>query len=55
MRVASFLAFLVFPLLCLVWSAVGAQDMTSTFEGVEKMAAKLAAEPFQEPASIDGF
>ncbi|MFO1161924.1 MAG: glucan biosynthesis protein [Reyranellaceae bacterium] len=28
--------------------------MTSTFEGVEKMAAKLAAEPFQEPASIDG-
>ncbi|MGD9880211.1 MAG: glucan biosynthesis protein [Reyranella sp.] len=28
--------------------------MPSSFEGVEKMAAKLAAEPYKEPASIEG-
>jgi glucans biosynthesis protein len=38
----------------LVTSAATAQDVASTFDAVETMAAKLAAEPYKETPSIEG-
>jgi len=40
--------------LLLAVSTTWAQVVPSTFEGVDAMAAKLAAEPYKQPASIEG-
>src|SRR5882672_3183081 len=54
MRVASSLASLVCLLLASAGSAAWAQSAPATFASVEAMAAKLAAEPYKQPASIEG-
>ncbi len=53
MRFTAHLALLVCLLLTSARSAGWAQD-AATFAAVEAMAAKLAAEPYKEPASIEG-
>jgi glucans biosynthesis protein len=53
MRFTAHLALLVCLLLTSARSAGWAQD-AATFASVEAMAAKLAAEPYKEPASIEG-
>src|SRR5260370_4454917 len=53
MRFTAHLALLACLLLTSARSAGWAQD-AATFAAVEAMAAKLAAEPYKEPASIEG-
>jgi glucans biosynthesis protein len=51
MRVATLLVLLV----CVLLSSTGwAQDVPISFAAVETMAARLAIEPYKEPASIEG-
>jgi periplasmic glucans biosynthesis protein len=53
MRITAHLALLVCVLLISARSTGWAQD-AATFASVKAMAAKLAAEPYKEPASIEG-
>jgi glucans biosynthesis protein len=53
MRVAAYLALLVGVLLASARPS-GAQTAASSFASVEAMAAKLASEPYKQPASIEG-
>jgi glucans biosynthesis protein len=54
MRFASYLVLLTCCLLASPRSAAWAQGVPTSFGAVEAMAAKLASEPYKQPASIEG-